>query len=265
MDYRLIKLNTARNSLRYIVKALNINEIYVPYYICPAIRIALNKENCKVIFYNIDLNFLPKHDFPKDAFILYPNYFGICSKIVDDLAVKYPNLIVDNAHSFYSKPKGIASFTSLRKFFNQVRDGSFLYIKNYFNLQLEEDVCFYDKNEMNEQEFILNENRLDNEDIMLISQASSSYFDEIDLERENKKLKSHFEYYHKKYAKENLLKINIKDDDIPFKYPLLVETVEKANNIVKNLAQQGTNVYRYWNNMPASFEEKAFYERLICI
>ena len=89
MDYQFLKLNTARNALRYIVKAFNIKEIYVPYYICPVVRNALYKENCKIIFYNIDMNFYPKTDFPKEAFVLYPNYFGICSKNVDKLAMNY--------------------------------------------------------------------------------------------------------------------------------------------------------------------------------
>ena len=265
MEYQLIKLNTARNSLRYVVKAFNIKEIYVPYYICPVIRMALSKENCKLNFYNIDLNFYPKQEFPTDAFILYPNYFGVCSSIVKELSEKYTNLIVDNAHSFFSEPSGIASFNSLRKFFNQVRDGSFLYIKKPLNIDIKQDFYNYENHIMSEEEFILNENRLDNEDIKLISQITNTYFNEINLEIEKHKIKNHFDFYHKKYGEENLLNIGIKRNEIPFKYPLLVDNLERANEIVNELSKQGVNVYRYWNNMPDSFEEKAFYERLICI
>ena len=265
MKYQIVKLNTARNSLRYIIKIFNIKEIYVPYYICPVVRMALKKENCRIVFYNIDLNFKPKQEFPKNAFILYPNYFGVCSTIVEELSHKYKNLIVDNAHSFFSEPKGIASFNSLRKFFHQVRDGSFLYIKIDLKLPLEEDVYSYEYMQMSEEEFILNENRLDNEDIKLISKITYSYFSLIDLNEEKQRLKNHFEYYHKKYGSENLLKIDIKSNEFPFKYPLLLETVEKANIIVEELSAQGINVYRYWNNLPNNFEEKAFYERLVCI
>lgn len=265
MKYQVVKLNTARNSLRYIVNAFNIKEIYLPYYICPVVRNVLNKENCRIVFYNIDLNFKPKQDFPKNAFILYPNYFGVCSSIVEELSLKYKSLIVDNAHSFFSEPKGIASFNSLRKFFNQLRDGSFLYIVNDKVDNYQQDDYSYFFSKMTEEEFILNENRLDNEDIKLISKATYSYFSLIDLNEEKQRLKNHFEYYHKKYGSENLLKIDIKSNEFPFKYPLLLETVEKANIIVKELSAQGINVYRYWNNLPDNFEEKAFYERLVCI
>lgn len=265
MKYQLLKFNIARNSLRAVVKAFDINKIYVPYYICPVVRNALNKENCRIIFYNIDLNFKPKQDFPKNAFVLYPNYFGVCSRIVEELSLQYPNLIVDNAHSFFSEPKGIASFNSLRKFFNQVRDGSFLYIANSSIDKYQEDDYFYLSKTMNEEDFFLNENRLDSEDIKLISKTTDSYFKEIDLENEKRNIKNRFYYYHNRFGVENLLNLNICSDDYPFKYPLLVQTKEIANEIVKELSFQGINVYRYWNNMPDSFEEKAFYERLICI
>ena len=42
-------------------------------------------------------------------------------------------------------------------------------------------------------------------------------------------------------------------------------TQDRANEIVKDLSAQGIQVYRYWNNFPDIFEEKAFYERLVCI
>ena len=125
MQYKIVKLNTARNSLRCIIKTYKIKEIYIPYYICYAIRNAAYQEKCKIIYYHIDKNFTPIDEFPIDAYILYPNYFGICSHIVDKLVKKYHNVIIDNAHSFYSEPRGLASFNSLRKFFPTLRDGSF--------------------------------------------------------------------------------------------------------------------------------------------
>lgn len=265
MAYQLLELNTARNSLRCIVKAFGIKEIYLPYYICPVVRMALAKEKCKINFYNIDLQFRPKQQFPQDAFIVYPNYFGVCSNIVNELSLKYKYLIVDNAHSYFSAPKGIASFNSLRKFFNQVKDGSFLYIKKSFNLDFEEDDYSYENNIMTEEEFILNENRLDKQEIKLISQNTKQLFSKINFEVEKQRIKTNFDFYHKKYGDENLLKLNICENDYPFKYPLLVKSIDRANDIVEELSMQGIKVYRYWNNLPERFEEKAFFERLVCI
>ena len=75
MTKNLIKLNTARNCLRYIIRAYGIEEIYVPYYICPTIKSAIRKEKAKINFYHVDKKFMPVNDFGKDYFILYPNYF----------------------------------------------------------------------------------------------------------------------------------------------------------------------------------------------
>ena len=80
MSYSLIKLNSARNCLRYIVRAFKIKEIYIPYYICPAIRLSLSKENCKIHYYHIDDKFFPDCEFKENAYILYPNYFGVCNE-----------------------------------------------------------------------------------------------------------------------------------------------------------------------------------------
>ena len=95
MSYFQIELNTARNALRYVINAFQIEELYIPYYICPSLRNAVKKENCKIIFYHIDNKFRPIQDFPENAFILYPNYFGICSTIVDELNSKYKNLLTN--------------------------------------------------------------------------------------------------------------------------------------------------------------------------
>ncbi len=123
------KFNYARNALRYIINRIKIEEIYIPYYLCDVIRHAIFAENCKPIFYHIDDNFMPAQEFPINSFILYPNYFGICDKNVENLVNIYPKLIVDNAHAFYAKPCGFASFNSERKFRN-VKDGAYLFLSN---------------------------------------------------------------------------------------------------------------------------------------
>ena len=117
----------ARDALRYLIRAYDIKSIYLPYYLCDVMRHAVVKELCKPIFYHINDNFMPAQDFPKSAYILYPNYFGICDKNVDKLITMYPKLVVDNAHAYYAKPRGFASFNSAKKFL-PVQDGAYLWI-----------------------------------------------------------------------------------------------------------------------------------------
>ena len=137
-DKFILQFNLARNCLRYIIQAYQITEIYIPYYICPTIISAIRKENCRIKFYHIDEKFFPSKNFPPESYILYPNYFGICAKNIIELSQKYKNLIVDNAHNFYMPHFGLASFNSMRKFFN-VNDGAELFISKKIDKIFEKD------------------------------------------------------------------------------------------------------------------------------
>ena len=189
----------------------------MPYYLCDVMRHVAFAEKCKPIFYHINDIFFPTQDFPKDKFILYPNYFGICDKNVDRLAEVYPKLIVDNAHAFYAKSKGFASFNSAKKFL-PVDDGAFLWIgegENPISRDYKRHECF-----MN---------------------------------------------YHEKLKNTNQLNIDIEDDCIPFCYPYLAKDIETADKLVEKLTHKGKTIYRYWNNLPKSYNEYKFYSRLVPI
>lgn len=254
--YNLVKLNTARNCLRYVIRAFSIKKIYIPYYLCPAIRNSILKENCKIVFYHIDKKFRPVQDFSKDAFILYPNYFGICSHIVDELSLEYKNLIVDNAHSFYSEPKGIASFNSLRKFFPTVLDGAFLYTTKIIDEQFQIDENNYAKKNLSYREVCENEQRLDFEDIKYINPISENYIE--DKEKRIEKIN----YWKNKLNSTNMLEVQINANDLPFCYPYLAKDEKTANELVKILEIEP---FRYWHNLPDDFEEKIFYTNLVAI
>ena len=121
-----VLLNSGRNALRHIVRKLGVARMHVPSYTCPVVWSALKAEGCQLEFYEIGVDLKPRTIFPQNDFILYTNYFGCCGGIVDELAVDYPNLIVDNAQAYYARPKGRASFSSPRKFFG-VPDGGVAY------------------------------------------------------------------------------------------------------------------------------------------
>lgn len=225
--YKILKFERARECLKFLVEQYNIKEIYIPYYLCDVIRHTLFQTNCKPLFYHINDDFMPEIDFPKNAFILYPNYFGIFGKNVKILLNRYPNLIVDNAHAYYAAPSGFASFNSGVKF---GYDNAYLWIKG-------------DQN--------------------------NGVSPIINPEWQKERLENFFKL-DKIYSEQNLLDIKeIISTEInsekfcPFCYPLLAESEEKANSIVKSL--QGYTIYRYWNQLPKSYNEYKFYSRLVPI
>lgn len=131
----MLEFDYARNALRYLINEYEIKELYIPYYLCEVIRHSVFAEKCKPIFYHIKDNFMPEKELPENAYILYPNYFGICDKNVEKLANIYPKLIVDNAHAFYAQPSGWASFNSARKFLPTIKK-AYLYFSNEKNTNM---------------------------------------------------------------------------------------------------------------------------------
>lgn len=265
MEYKIIKLNSARNCLRYIIRAFEIGEIHIPYYLCSCIRHSLLKEECKIHFYHIDENFMPVCNFREDDFILYPNYWGICSEIAEKLALQYKNLIVDNAHSFYSTPLGIASFNSVRKFFPEIRNGAILYSSKVLDFDFRIDDFDYEMKKLDYNEIIKNEMFINDSDIEIISKCTANFLDKIDFESEKQKRLSNFYNWHERLKNSNSLKINLKKDEVPFCYPYLAKTQNDADILVKELENSGITIYRYWKNLPASFSESVFQKQLVAI
>ena len=257
--YNLLKLNLARNSLRYIIQTYKIKELYIPYYLCKVIRTSIIKEHCKPVFYHIDDDFLPTIDFPENSFILYPDYFGICEKNISVLLNKYNNLIIDNAHAFYSEPKGFACFNSARKFL-PVYNGSYLWIKNNeLNFNEEQE---YKSAPQNDKEREQCEISFENDEILFLNKNEGKEILKFN-DKEERKIK--FLQYHEKYKSFNLLDIDTETVISPFCYPCLLKDIEIANNLVNELKQQGLTIYRYWEKLPTDFPEYKFYERLVCI
>ncbi len=262
MTRHKIKLNLGRHCLKYIIKAYNIREIYMPYYICPALIKTAREEKCYIKFYHIDRNFYPLLNFEKDAYILYPNYFGICAANVSKLAAQYNNLIVDNAHNFYMPDCGLASFSSLRKFF-EVKDGAVLNISKTINSEIPKDTYSYKtfSRAVTYDEFLINELALEKESIKFMSESTEKLFSKIDTEKERQYRLERFELLNKKYADKNELKINLTKYDVPFVYPYLIRDEETGKRLEKN----GNIIIRYWRPLPEKFPEYDFYKYLIPI
>lgn len=265
MTYKIIKLNSARNCFHYIIKAFGINEIYLPFYICPVLRNTARKSGCKMNFYHIDENFYPIYDFPKDAYVLYLNYFGVCSSIVKELANKHDNLIIDNAHSFFSEPSGLASFNSIRKFFPNIRNGAFLYTQKNIDFSFPNDEFEYEVKPLSEVAIIKNEYFIDTQEIKIMSNCTFSYFSSLDLTFEKNRKRKFFEDLSSKYSKYNELKITISEYDVPYRYPLLIKDKTLFNDVLFSLFKNGNSPLRLWQKLPASYPESIFYNHLIVI
>ena len=240
----IIKLNLARNCLRYIIKAYGIKEIYIPYYSCPVLWQAARQEGCYVKFYRVNEKFEPDMDFSSDAYILYINYFGVCSNIAKTLALKYKNLIVDNTHAYYSEAIGLASFNSLRKFF-KIQNGAYLCINKKLDEKFKTDtinlipVLFHEAY----SKFVQNELFLNDEkEIKLISKFVEKQIETMDFNLDINQRKKLFLEYKNNFDKYNMIDTNLSENDIPYCYPLKTENEEFLTKLSE------FNLLKLWDN-----------------
>ncbi len=246
-----IMLNSARNALRYIIKAYNIKEIAVPYYTCPVVWQAIQIEGCRIIPYDIDDKFLPQQEFSSEIFILYNNYFGICHKNIVYLAQKYKNLIIDNAQAFYAAKQGIASFYSPRKFFG-LPDGGIAICdkesKEQFEVSTSYNLCSHLLKrhdlgaESGYKDFQQNEDSFIEQPIQYMSLLTRSLMGNIDYEWVKNKRLENFSYLHRTLKEKNNLCINISENDVPSVYPLRIEDLSLRQKLIQNKIF----VAKYW-------------------
>lgn len=263
-----IALNSARNCLRYVIRAFNIKEIYIPYYTCPVVWQAIQKEHCKIKFYHIDKTFMPDIDLPSEAYIVYTNYFGICSKNVKDLTKKYKNIIVDNSQAFYMPKYGIASFNSIRKFFG-VPDGALLYIDKRLNEDFEQDVSFNRCSHLLKRldidaqfgykDFCKDDDSLIDEPIKFLSNLTKTIFNSINIEKAKIKRLENFDTLSKVLSATNELKLIPDKDNVPMVYPYLI----KDETLRQKLIQNKIYVAKYWSKSPDKYYENYLYEYLL--
>lgn len=222
--------NSARNGLRYLVRQLEIEKIYVPAYTCPVVWAALEKENCQLEYYTLDSHFLPENAPPSHAWVLYTDYFGICSTQVETMIERYPNLILDLTQSFYNRPAMQNCVYSPRKYFG-VPDGGIVTTTHEISAPLDRDISLertghlLKRIERGAQEayndFKRAEATLEDAPIRRMSKLTQCLLMNIDYAECARIRKANFVYLHKYLAPYNELTISVNSDTVPMAYPFL--------------------------------------------
>ena len=232
--------------MKYIIRAYGIKEIFIPYYSCDCLWRAARKEACRVRFYHIDNNMTPICDFPKNAYILYINYFGLCGGKCIELAQKYPNLIVDNTQAFYSEPIGMSSFNSLRKFF-KVQNGVYLWCDKFAAGDIKEDDLYLPPVYMNENFdlFVKNELVLNKEtEIKKISPLAEKSLKNMNFAKDKIMRRDLYKNYEIVLGKYNLLHFVLDGDSVPYCYPFGTDN----KDFLDKLSKGGFILLKLWDN-----------------
>lgn len=140
--HNLIRINTARNALLYILKAKEIKKVYLPYFLCNSVSEMLHKNGYEFEHYKINDEFMPQFNgnIQNNECLYVVNYYGqLSNEKVTLLKQKFNQIILDNTHAFFQKPLSeVDTLYSCRKFFG-VPDGAYLSTNKKIGEQLEVD------------------------------------------------------------------------------------------------------------------------------
>lgn len=253
----LIKLNTSRNALRYILQLKKYTKIYIPYFTCEGMLEPLKKLNIPYQFYRINERLEPIFDFqigPTECF-LYNNYFGLKQNAVKKLSQIIDNLIIDNAQAFFSEPiPETDTFYSCRKFFG-VPDGAYLQINTNDRLRLENDISINRFShliksidhgiEYSYADFIENEKILKNNEAKAMSRLTQALLSGIDYEAAKQKRIENFNFLHKNLSSVNEFAFEFPDSPSAMFYPLLISKAGVKGKLIEKKVFTPT----YWPNV----------------
>ena len=124
-----IKLNSAQNCLRYLIREKGIRTIWLPYFLCESVAEGCRKENTEVKFYHTDETLRPvfPEQIGEDEWMYIVNYYGqLREDEISGYRDRFARLILDNVQAYYHRPAAdIPTIYSCRKYFG-VADGGIL-------------------------------------------------------------------------------------------------------------------------------------------
>lgn len=253
----LVAVNTARNALVYLIKAKNIQKIYLPYYLCDSVAKVCDREGCAYEYYSINKEFLPIFDKQLGAneFLYVVNFFGQLSKrYVQTLKDRFQNIILDNVQAFFQKPiEGVDTIYSCRKFFG-VPDGGYLATQTVLQEPLEMDesrmrmthiLGRFEKSASEfYQEFKDNDKAFVHIPLRAMSSLTHNILGIVDYERVRRKRNENYQILSDALGALNSLKLI--EQDGPYVYPFYCKN---GMEIKKKLAQEKIYVATLWPNV----------------
>lgn len=275
LEYRkeksIARLNSGRAAIYHAFRLTECDAIWLPFYQCDTVREFLQRKNVTVKYYSIDNTFTPVDLAPgENEAVLIVNYYGIMSsRRMSFLASRYKNAIIDNSQAFFCEPlKNCCNVYSCRKFVG-VPDGAYVVGKNADRFTDEYEQCFssdtslfllqrieYGCEGKTYKSRTVNEERIDEEDIKLMSPLTLKILDGTDYEYIKTKRRENFKYACEIFAGVNKINPEMYYDEacVPMVYPLVVEDDNLLGKLLENKHFQG----HWWSYLLDEVPENSF-------
>lgn len=269
----LLRLNTVRNAMQYVIQNKGYSKVYIPYYLCHSVSNMLEKINMPYEYYYINENLEPifNHRLLDTEVIVIVNFYGQFDngKILS-LKNQYINVIIDNTHSFFQKPlEGVDTVYTCRKYFG-VPDGAYLnsdidYSKaNELELDSSVDKMLHILGRYEESAgkyysiFKENDEKLSNQEIKRMSKLTNNLLKGINYSEVIEKRKKNFDFLDRELKSIN--KMRIAQRAGLFMYPLLMDNGKQLKN---KLIEQKIFVPTLWANVLENVEKHSWEYNLV--
>lgn len=267
----IARLNSGRAAIYHAIRILKCNTVWLPYYQCDTVRDFLIRKNIVIRYYHINGEFDPIDIVQKSGeAVVIVNYFGIMShERMKSLVNRFFNVIIDNSQAFFCKPiQNCMNVYSARKFIG-VPDGAYVIGLNADKFQEEYNKCFssdtslfllqrveYGCEGKTYESRMINEHRIDEEDIMQMSELTRVILDGTDYDYIQKKRQINFKLACSLFDSINLINpvMYNSEDTIPMVYPLVVEDVKLLDRLLANKHFQG----HWWSYLLNEVEKDSF-------
>lgn len=270
-----LQYNSARSAFYDLLKSTSIEKVWMPKFICDSMIEPLILLGIEICFYDLNFDFspiLPEVLMPNE-YLLYVNYFGLCTSIQKNILKKYSGkqIIFDHSQAFFVQPLDCyATIYSPRKFL-PVAEGGFLVtnqniVPKYHERTAEEMVEQYQHGLLRSVStathayniFQNNENAFDDCLPRKLSRITEQMLESFDYANFKEKRLRNFKFLHSYLGKYNQLEVNIEDIESPLTYPLLLD--EKISDI---LIQSKIYTPTYWMDGLKRVSESGFENKLI--
>lgn len=124
-----LALSSGRACLSYLIEQRGIRKIALPDFNCGVVAEACRAYGVRTRTYRVGLDFRPEEiGTEEDEWLYLVNFYGqLTEKELRSFSARFPKLIVDNAHAYFTPPvPGADTLYTCRKFLG-VPDGGFLY------------------------------------------------------------------------------------------------------------------------------------------
>lgn len=229
-----LRFQSARASFYALLCAGRPRKVWMPHYICDSMLGPLSKAGIEFSFYSVNEDFSIKDEIylHPDEWILYVNYFGVCSGRQREILSKFnpEQVVFDHSQAFFVPPFDcLATIYSPRKFFG-IPDGGLLITKLPVPEPEEIDEGSIQRSlpllmrlagtpESGYADHQAAEKTLEDFRYRRMSALTERLLSSIDYEAARSKRDENFRFLHKELGPHNRLEIDAGDIDGPLCYP----------------------------------------------